>query len=549
MPSQLPAPPLAFLSRASFVLPLIPFILALSSTTLADAAPSIHERSPNNNPLNINWDPAPPPEDGPPASAGALRDKSYLPAQIGAIVGAYAFSLVLVAITLLCLAKKRREHLKAANDEIDFGTEYIPDSKDASEERFDPTIVANAFSSYDHIQRLQIPVNQSAPIATTGYVQNFSYPSPTRTEFNEPGPYIHPSPISTTSAPGVDFHVDQNVVAADRAMAQQQLEEMYKYAFEHEEAKKKGIMLEAPFPVVTTAERFSTSDRSTKSTLSKKERNKPANLNLSKATEEKPQSRTSSLFSALRSPKKKTPKGVHISSPIMTPQSGTFPRPEYQELAGIPPRHYAPPPPPPIPGMPVASAPRNTGAPLTPDISPQSVQSIDERIAVQLDTARAISTHQRNMSQAPTEYDPESATSMHSSAPLVGLPASPRSPSFHKPSLPSSPKPGASFSRPNPPSAVRTGGSLPLRAYEPSLASPSAQTTKQTVFERKGPLSPTTGRTPFTAGAVPYSPYQPNTPIVPMTPSLVTKEDRKRMKRLVPKTPTMEMVQSSDDVW
>jgi hypothetical protein len=34
-----------------------------------------------------------------------------------------------------------------------------------------------------------------------------------------------------------------------------------------------------------------------------------------------------------------------------------------------------------------------------------------------------------------------------------------------------------------------------------------------------------------------------------MTPSLVTKEDRKRMKRLVPKTPTLTMVQNPDDVW
>jgi hypothetical protein len=36
---------------------------------------------------------------------------------------------------------------------------------------------------------------------------------------------------------------------------------------------------------------------------------------------------------------------------------------------------------------------------------------------------------------------------------------------------------------------------------------------------------------------------------MPMTPSLVTKEDRKRMKRMVPKTPTLEMVKSADDIW
>src|SRR4051794_15871516 len=51
-----------------------------------------------NTPLNIDWDPAPPPEWGPPLSAGAIRDPAYLPAQIGGIVGSYALSLVLVAL-------------------------------------------------------------------------------------------------------------------------------------------------------------------------------------------------------------------------------------------------------------------------------------------------------------------------------------------------------------------------------------------------------------------------------------------------------------------
>jgi hypothetical protein len=34
-----------------------------------------------------------------------------------------------------------------------------------------------------------------------------------------------------------------------------------------------------------------------------------------------------------------------------------------------------------------------------------------------------------------------------------------------------------------------------------------------------------------------------------MTPSLVTKADRKRMKKMEPKTPTVEMVRSEEDVW
>lgn len=225
-------------------------------------------------------------------------------------------------------------------------------------------------------------------------------------------------------------------------------------------------------------------------------------------------------------------------------------------MNAIPPRQYAPAAPPPVPtnqapyGSP-AFPPKAHASLPTPDISPESVLSIDERIGNQLPPPG----HQRQISYALSERDPESATSEHSQVPLVGLPSSPkpgaRFPSGTLPSLPASPKPGQTFQRANAPSAVRTGGSLPLRAYEPALASPNtiAQTTKQTVFERKGPLSPSGAMTPHTAGAVPYSPYQPFTPCMPVTPSLITKEDRKRMRRMVPKTPTLEMVQSSEDVW
>ncbi|KAH7319807.1 hypothetical protein B0I35DRAFT_429917 [Stachybotrys elegans] len=518
--------------------PTSPLSLVLASLALISLPSLVHAQEldsrADNNPLNINWDPAPPPEEGPAISANALRDPSYLPAQIGAIVGAYAVSLVLVAFILLLLTKRRREHLSAGSDEAQFEK---PAPRAPARQPYTP------FTS--EIENISVP--------------NFSYPSPIKTDFNIPPtpttPYIFPSPTSSVGAPGVDPLVDQRVVAADRVMAQQQLEDMYKYVMEHEEAKQKGVAFEPPTYPRDTQQRTSTSDASSSTaTLTKKERTKPANLNLARANEEKTQSRTSSLFSALRSPKKKsTLKGVTISSPIMTPQSATFPRQEQQEMNTIPPRQYAPAPPPPVPtdqfpsfGARISHSAAG-GAPLTPDMSPQSVQSIDERIGYQLGGGNY--NHYRNMSQAPTEVDPESATS---EVPLVGLPASPRGSRF--PSLPASPKPGATFGRSSggsgAPSAVRAGGALPLRAYEPVHGSPATSTqVKQTVFERKGPLSPTSARTPFTAGAVPYSPYQPFTPCVPMTPSLVTKEDRRRMRKLEPKTPTMEMVKSSDEVW
>ncbi|KAF4979667.1 hypothetical protein FZEAL_4158 [Fusarium zealandicum] len=461
-----------------------------------------------------------------PVDGGPLYDPTYLPAQIGGIVGAYAVSLVLVAITLIALSKKRREHLAAGQDEVAF---------EVCEDIVSPNFSIDPFRPLNIITQQNFnPLNKS--------------------DLNAPSPYTHHSPSSSIGAPGVNPFVDQRIVAADRNTAQTQLEDMYKHVLEHEDAKKRGLAYEVPLPPGATHQPRSTASvmslKSTSSSPSKKERTKPAGLNLGATREEKTQSRTSSFLSALRSPKKKNMRGVSISSPLMTPQSGEFPVHESQEMSTIPPRHYAPTAPPPVPTQYVPysapAVPPKTHAPPTPDVSPQSVQSIDERIGLQLPPVG----HARTASLALTEHEPDSATSEHSQVPLVGLPSSPK-PGARFPSLPSSPKPGSTFNRGNAPSAIRTGGSLPLRAYEPALASPNTvgQTTKQTVFERKGPLSPSGAMTPHTAGAVPYSPYQPFTPCMPVTPSLVTKDDRKRMRRMVPKTPTMDMVRSSDDVW
>ncbi|QPG94419.1 hypothetical protein C2857_005952 [Epichloe festucae Fl1] len=479
------------------------------------------------NPLSVDWNSAPSPEDDPAFSAGALRDTKYLPAQVGGIVAAYGISLVLVAITLLSLAKKRREHLHLGDDEFEYQGSNELYGNDSPVDGYNPFLVSN-------------PSREIVP--------NFSYPSPLRTQFNEQllsphAPYIHPSPTSTCNLPGVDPYVDQAVVSADRDMAQSQLEEMYKHVMEQEDAKQRGIVLEAPDVLAASSQRISSSDKSV--TSPRKDRVKPANLNLNAAAhDDKTQSRTSSFFASLRSPRKKQVKGVNISSPIMTPQSGTFPRHELQEMSAMPSRSYAPPPPPPIPTnqIPFGAHVGNGGAIPTPNMSPESIQSIDGRINSRIGPPKT--------RHAASEVDPGSASSEHSQTPLVGLPLSPK-PGARFPALPSSPKPGATFSRANAPSAVRTGGNLPLRAYEPALSSPStvSRTTKQTVFERRGPLSPTNGRTLMTAGAVPYSPYQPFTPVVPITPSLVTKEDRKRMRRMMPKTPTIEMVKGSDEMW
>lgn len=377
----------------------------------------------------------------------AASDKS-LPTAVGAIFAAYAISLVLVALTLLALANKRREHLRAHLD-------------------LDPSVFITTQPDHDPYQ------TSASPARSSTAVRNFSYPSPVRHDF--PSSPIHPPEM----------------------VSQQQLDDMYRHAMEHEDARLNG-------------QHFMPSPTQLKS--------KPNHLTL----DAKPQSKAQTFLNAIRTPRKKALKGVNISSPIMSP----LPSPHASHTS----RQYSPPTPSSYAPSPAAARgpPPTTRhrMPLTPEISPRTIPSIEEHLDSYLGS------------------DGQQSQQRRTALPLVGLPRSPK-PGSCFPPVSSAPKLG-SVRRP---SAVREGGLLPLRAYEPERLGTNSSTTIQTILERKVPEAPVTGRSPVTAGAVPYSPYQPYTPCVPMTPSLVTKEDRKRMKKMMPKTPTTEMVKKTDEVW
>lgn len=84
-----------------------------------------------------------------------------------------------------------------------------------------------------------------------------------------------------------------------------------------------------------------------------------------------------------------------------------------------------------------------------------------------------------------------------------------------------------STSQPQPRSATSSNSSLPLRGYAEPLKSPDLRTT--VLDRRMDKLSMTTPKTgvPYT----PYSPYMPFTPVTPVTPHLVTKKERKMMRK------------------
>ncbi|KAJ4376843.1 hypothetical protein N0V85_008995, partial [Neurospora sp. IMI 360204] len=325
--------------------------LCLAIPSPSNGQPDLSPRG-NNNPLNIDWDPAPAPEDGPPLSRGAIRDPAYLPAQIGGIVGSYAVSLVIVAILLLVLSKGRRQAL--INADLPDEDKYLNFNplpaylQEQTEEEFKQTLAQ--FHQQElgqfHQQELeeQFPQQQEQgqflpPLPTLQIPQ-----SPYRNWGFREGPLSASrsqhsiisagSPTSTVLAAGYDLSVDQTVIRHDRAMAQQQLEEMYKHVMEQEEAKAEGrqyIPPNLPRPSVSS---FASQQQQQQQAPGTMRKNKPSNLNLSKEKEEK-QSRGSSLLNFLKSPKKnKAPQGLSISSPIMTPMSGTFPRGYHPDVDG-----------------------------------------------------------------------------------------------------------------------------------------------------------------------------------------------------------------------
>ena len=489
-------------------------ILLLSSCLTISSANILYD-VPKNNPLNIWWSPAPSPEDGPPLSASASRNPDLLPAQIGGIVGAYLFSVCIVGIAIICVGRKLRHKIQTSPRALDI---------EMVEPRFE---TAQATPKYAH-----------SACTSPGGSRNFSWPSPEKDIKN---PYVFPPSLKSPRTPPAsqDPYIDPRIVEADREMLNRDLEDIYAHVMAQEEAKAQGIMpkemplpaqLQRTGPVPTPMpQRQTTPPR-------KIEKARPANINVDETRSSKSgHSRISSIISSLKSPGRGV-RAMRISSPISTPASTSFPFPQEDEEP-LSPRYYAPPPPPPVPrdqvpfthhrstsnltaaAIPLPSSPRSNLSPRSPRFH-----------------------HQANPSQVSVQSSNRggdiSATSQTPLNPLTMQPPQKRQPS------------------PNPPSSNNSSSrQLPLRQFEPSVSSPSfAPSTKTTVLERTGPVGghgPQTGglRTPWSAGAVPYSPYQPFTPMMPITPRLVTKEERKMMKKKEGRTPVLEMIKSEDELW
>jgi hypothetical protein len=499
-------------------------ILSWIDITSASASSSEVDVKRGNNPLGIDWDPAPPPADGPPLSAGASRDKALLPAQISGIIGAYLFALVIVAVGIFIARRRVRQRIDLAFKSRDI-------------ELLEQDLVShNNVFGFD-----------PSPVSPLAVRTNFSWP----VQEKGPNPYVYPpvsphsttSPYSPTTPPSLgDPNVDSRIVQRDQRIMERGLEDIYAHVMEQEEAKANGVSVEnlPPLPQLRSSPPLNSEPRMS-SPPKKIEKQRPANIMVSDEGKPSKTSRASSIISSIISPRKSSfKKEMQISSPLQSPREPYGQRSTADEREPLSPRYYAPPPPPPVPKdqAPFHPAPRQN--------SQSSAVSQTRTIAEQLEP-----------------YGP-GAQSV-----FVNKTSSPESFASQKtgPSLPASPRPlqtsfPASVHSATPSSATSSMRQLPLRQFEPALTSPSyssfQQSTKTTTFERKapdpsrGPLTggPRTGGAPWSPGAVPYSPYQPFSPMVPITPRLVTKEDRKVMKKQEKKlgnlgSPTLV----EDDLW
>ncbi|KAH8598816.1 hypothetical protein B0O99DRAFT_614232 [Bisporella sp. PMI_857] len=504
--------------RTPFVLQLL---LGLASISSADILTDV----PKSNPLGIDWDPAPSPEDGPPLSADASRDPAHLKFEIIGIVGAYVGCLLLVLIGIFFV---RRKHRRLA--------EIFARDIEMTEPRLPPL-------------RTHLPTSPGLKSPT----RNFSRPSWPAEEKSAPTPYVFPgaatspqspkSPYSPKTPPSLDHpDVDTRIVERDQHMLQRDLEDIYAHVMAQEEAKAAGKSVDTlpiPEPLKAAGPVPAPAPQRVNSPQKKIEKRRPSNIDLQSSPREhtKSASRSSSILSALMSPGKKASK-MHISSPLASPASTRWQnQPAHEEESEpLTPRYYTPPPPPPIPkDQEPYIHPRPTSNERPPLSPTKSTRSIAEQLSAYGPGSKS-AFHKHNPSQAsfassqqPEPQSATSATSIKASYPPTG-------------------------------SANNSTRALPFRQFQPAITSPSyssfAQSTKTTILERTSASNgPRTGglNTPWSANAVPYSPYQPFSPVIPITPRLVTREERKlkekmEKKRNGPQTPK-ELVKSEDELW
>jgi hypothetical protein len=418
--------------------------------------------------------PAPSPEDGPPASRHASRNKGLLPAQVCAIVGAYVFTVLIWGVLLLTVGRKMRR--KAENPPKHLELE----------------LVTARYSS-------RTPVSpQSARSATSWFKRGFKNKNGIDSAVNSP---VVQSPVT----------FDQKVIESDRDRAQADMERLYAAVMEHDRKKSYSqVSTDETEPKDRRLPRIDTTREAGNysNPASPMRAIYPPGYNNGPATAplQRPESRRrdhqhppasprsilskksiQSTASSTTSKPRFNLKNLRISGPMKYPDNAAE---DDEARTPLSPQFY------------------NSNAPPSPPTqqnSPTTPGDLEEAYAYeQLDEVQPLP---RPAPQRLNSY-PNNSNNVNDHANESRTPTSATGPA-------------------HPRSATSSQNSLPLRGYEQPLKSPDLRTT---VLDRRlDKLSLTTPKTgvPYT----PYSPYMPFTPLTPVTPHLVTKKDRRRERK------------------
>lgn len=469
--------------------PVLTLALAILSSSAVTAASVWH--------VSIDNKPAPSPEDGPPLSANASRDRSLLPTQIGSIFGAYFLSVLIIGTAIFLIGLRLRRAAQASPRTLDM--EMV--KPQASTNAYDPSPI----SPTRHRAFDPSPVSAADTKITWPSPDNaknaFNWPSPTKTHKQH------------ASQQGSVVTFDESVIEDDKAKGQREMERLYAAVMEHD-AKQSSVVYDANRqPIIQQPPELqhlrqplspSKQDRISSPPLRSNPASPPRKL-LSKASKPSPisisapsaHSRTSSRTSFGSFSKKRGIRGLPISPPMGSPDLARYNTSPYGDEQALSPRYYDPGPPPPKPPQREGASRNLTKSPTSPTHRTSSTQHQQYPLT---------STNLQNATSQYTQAESQGPQNLYRSHQPTPLPL--RTQAALGPTTP-------------------TTSQLPFRSANTYSDRPQS-TIKATVLERKlNPHSALRTGVP----ATPYSPYMPFTPLTPITPRLLTRQERKRKEK------------------
>ena len=492
--------------------------------------------------INIDEGPAPAPQDGPPLSASAIRDRAYLPLQVGLLFGAYFIVVIIVTSSLLTVGRRLRRSAQTSPRSL--AMEMMRPLKTAGMHPSDAIDISPARS------------NPWGPSPVSPNDKRNMWPSPDLSRQQSWGtPNKSHKQHASIQSSVVTF--DESVIEEDKSKNEMEMSRLYAAVAEHEEHKKTRSLTQTqplaqhppelqhlrlaapPRSPPPRQEPMSPSRTSTTSPLkhgpaspprSAIRSSRPTPLSFTGSqSHSRASSRTSfGSFGRKRGSVRDLQISMPISPPMGSPEIMDGNMRDYGEAEPLTPRHYNPGPPPTPPHRQ-----DSVGSSRQPDLASPKKTHFSKHFAQSIRSSR-------HSGPGSPSHTPRTATFPTFTVTHESVESLPQQLSEQGSIRQVPPK----SQRKPPPLAIRTNGasestaSLPLRTAPLPLRNVGASgfnrpqsTIKATVLEHKIDShlrAPGTG-----VPATPYSPfYFPQTPLTPMTPSrLVTREERRRQKK------------------